>query len=178
MSLNDNATLVIGAGNYFTAPVDTPLPTDLKAPGAAWTNVGHTSIEEIFKMSSDGGEKTILSTLQADSLRTVYSKRTDAMGITVQQFDVASLKLYYGSNATIGAQGEVQVPTKPQTTKAAWLSVFLDGTNVFAFYAPKAEIFRGDDIAVAKDALSGLPLSITPVISGTNAFAYSVTPLS
>jgi hypothetical protein len=178
MALNDAATLVIGAGNYFTADPDTPLPTDLLNPGADWENVGHTSIDDIFSLSSDGGEATVLSTLQNKNLRTSYSVRTETMAFTVQQFDVDSLKLYYGSNAKVGASGELQVPVNPVPTTAAFLVVFVDGENHFAFYVPKSEIYRADDMAVKDtESLAGLPLGVTPMISGTNDYTYAVTPL-
>lgn len=178
MALIDDATIVIGAGNYFTATVDTPLPTDLLNPGASWENAGHTSLEDIFAISSEGGEATVLGTLQSKSLRTSYSSRTETMTFTLQQFDTESLKLYYGANATIGAQGEVQVPSNPTPTTAAFLVVFVDGANVFAFYAPKAEIYRADDLAISDtESLAGLPIGVKPLVSGTNTWTYSVTPL-
>lgn len=178
MSVNDDATLVIGAGNYFTAPVDTALPADLTAPGVAWTNVGHTSLEDIFAISSEGGDATTIGTLQNKSLRTKYSARQETMTFTLQQFDAASLKLYYGSNATVGTAGEIQVPSDPTPTTTAFLVVFTDGANIFAFYAPKAEIYRNDDLSLSDtESLAGLPLGVKPLISGSNTWTYAVTPL-
>lgn len=178
MAIKDDAVLVIGAGNYFTADADTPLPTDLLAPIAPWENVGHTSLEDIFSISSEGGEATVLGTLQNKALRTTYSTRTETMTFTVQQFDEASLRLYYGANATLGASGELQVPTNPVPTVAAFLVVFVDGENVFAFYAPKAEIYRADDLSISDtESLAGLPLGVKPLVSGANTWTYAVTPL-
>jgi hypothetical protein len=59
------------------------------------------------------------------------------MTFTLQQFDVNGLKLYYGSNAPILPDGSVGVPSDPTPTQAAFLAVFVDGENVFAFYAPR-----------------------------------------
>jgi hypothetical protein len=59
VALNDNATLVVGTGNYLTAVTGTALPTDLTVPGIAWENVGHTSLDSIFGISSDGGDATV-----------------------------------------------------------------------------------------------------------------------
>jgi hypothetical protein len=177
--MNANATLVINSGNYFTAPVGTILPTDLTAPGAAWTNVGHTSLEDIFGLSSDGGEATVLGTLQNKSLRTTYSARTETMTFTLQQFDAAGLKLFYGSNAPVLADGTIGVPINPVPTTAAFLVVFIDGTNEFAFYAPKAELYRGDDLELSDtESLAGLPIAVTPLVNGANTHTYQVTPLA
>ena len=185
VAIYDDATLVINAGNYFINPtVGSLKPVDLLDPEGdvatpGWTNVGHTSLEDILAVASEGGEATVIGTLQNKSLRTKYSARTESLAFTLQQFDVASLKLYYGSNATIAAGGDVEVPTDPIPTTASFLAVFVDGLNVFAFYAPKAEIFRADDLALSDtESLAGLPLSIKPMINGTNTYAYAVTPLA
>lgn len=180
MALNDNATLVIGAGNYFTAAVGTAAPADLKAiDDQVWENVGHTSIEDIMGFDSEGGESTVLGTLQNPALRTSISKRVESFSITVQQFDEASLKLYYGSNAETDVDGKwIAVPGTPSPTQAAFLAVYFDGAKVFAIWAPKSEIIRGDNLEFADtESLAGMPLKITPVQHGTNTFPYKVTPI-
>lgn len=179
MATNDAATLVIGAGNFYTAPVGTAMPSDLSAaPSAPWENVGHTSLEDIFSTESEGGEATILGTLQNKSLRTKYSTRTEKFTITLQQFDEAGLKLYYGSNASVAVGGELEIPNDPTPTQAAFLAVFVDGSNHFGIWVPKAEIYRADDLALSDtESLAGLPIGITPLQYQTNDFNFAVTPL-
>lgn len=178
MALDDTATLVIGSGNYFTAPVDTALPVDLLAPEVAWVNAGHTSLEDILSIASEGGEATTIGTLQNNSLRTKYSARTETIAVTLQQFDKASLKLFYGSNAVENADGTLGVPEHPVPTTAAFLAIFVDGENVFALYAPKAELYRADDLSISDtESLAGLPIGVKPLKSGSNTWTYAVTPL-
>lgn len=178
MALNDNATLVVGSGNYFKAPVGTAMPADLTAPEVAWENIGNTSLTDIMSISSDGGDATVLGTLQNKSLRTTYSARTESFAIALQQFDQAALMLYYGSNATILPDGSVGVPEDPEPTDSAFLAVFVDGENIFAFYAPKAEIFRGDDVSLSDtETLASLPISVKPLKYQDNPWTYAVTPL-
>lgn len=178
MALNDNATLVVNTGNFLTAPVDTAMPLDLNAPGVAWNNVGHTSLEDIFGISSEGGEATTLGSLQNKSLRTKYGTRQETFTFTLQQFDTPALKLFFGSNAPTLANGTVGVPTNPTPTILAFLAIFIDGTNEFGFYVPKAEIYRGDDMSLSDtESLAGLPLAVKALQSGTNAYTYAVTPL-
>lgn len=178
MAINDNATLVIGAGNYLTAETGTPKPENLEAPESIWDSVGHTSIEDILSLASEGGEKTVLSTLQKRGLRTTYSDRTETMTFTLQQFDKPALKLYFGANAPELADGTIGVPTKPIPTVCAFLAIFIDGNHVFAFYAPKAEILRADDMELADtESLAGLPIGVTPIPYEDNEWAYAVTPL-
>lgn len=179
MALNDNATLVIGSGNYFTGDVGAVLPVDLLAiPVLDWENVGHTSLDKILSIASEGGDPTTIGTLQNKSLRTKYSARTETLSVVLEQFDEAGLKLYYGSNAPTLADGTIGVPVEPEVTLAAFLAVFIDGDSVFAFYAPKAEIYRNDDLAlVDTETLAGLPVGVKPLKLGENVWAYAVTPL-
>ncbi len=186
MAINDTATLVIGAGNFYHAPASTVAPTSLStAPITPWENIGHTSLADVFGWGVDGGDATILGTLQNKSLRTTYAKRTETFTVNVQQWDEASLKLYFGSNAATVTTGVapneitwLRVPaSNPITTVGAFLAIFIDGANVFAIYAPKAEIFRGDVPSLASDDLASLPLKVTPMIDGTNDWAYMITPL-
>lgn len=178
MAMIDAATLVINSGNYLTAPTSTVLPTNLLVPPAPWDKIGHTSLDEIMSIASEGGEATVLGTLQNKSLRTVYSSRTETFSLTLQQFDAKSLRLYYGANAVTLGNGTVGNPANPMPTVCAFLAVFIDGTNLFAFYAPKVEIFRGDDLSLSDtESLAGLPLSVKPLIDGTNTYSYAITPL-
>lgn len=179
MALNDDATVVIGAGNFYTAPAGTQKPADLLAVTTPWSNVGHTSLEDIFGITSEGGEATVIGTLQNTALRTRYSTRTEKMTFTVQQFDETNLKLYYGANAPTLADGSIGVPANPTPTVAAFLAVFVDGDNYFAFYAPKAEIYRNDDLSLSDtESLAGLPLGVTPMPYEGNNWTYAVTPLT
>lgn len=177
--LNDDSTLVVGAANFFTAPVGTEMPSSLTTtPPTPWENIGHTSLEDIFALESEGGEATTLGTIQNKTLRTTYSPRTEAFKVTVQQFDRKSLRLYYGKNAPLLPNGNLGVPQNPIPTDAAFLVIFVDQENYFAFYAAKTEIFRADDMAIADaESLVGLPLSIKPLLYSTNTHTYEVTPL-
>lgn len=178
MALNDNATLVIGSGNYLIAPTGTPKPEDLLNPPPPWESVGHTSLENILSFSSEGGEARIIATLQNKNLRTKYSTRTDTLNFTIQQLDSDALKLYYGSNAPELPDGTIGNPVDPIPTICAFLVVFVDGENHFAFYAPKAEIYRADNIEISDtESLVGLPIGVKPMAYGANDWTYAVTPL-
>lgn len=187
MALNDQATLVIGAGNFYMNPTTgDSAPTDLKAVPSPWVNIGHTSIEDILGFDTEGGDQTILKTLQNKSLRTRREAITDTLSLTVQQFDKGSLKLYFGSNSSdgdfiSGAAGEkwLRVKSDPKPTVCAFLAVFIDGENIFAIHIPKCEIMRGDSPSFDDtENLAGLPLKITPLQFEDNDWTMEVTPLS
>lgn len=179
MAKNDNATLVVGSGNFFTAPTGTAKPASLAtAPADPWEAIGHTSLEDIFSFASEGGDATTLGTLQSKALRTTFAPRVESFAVTVMQFDRRSLRLYYGSNAPLLPDGTLGVPQSPAPTECAFLAIFVDGTNTFGIYVPKCEIFRSDDVAVSDaESLVGLPLSVKPLVYSTNIHTYAVTPL-
>lgn len=177
MALDNNAVLKVGTGHFYKAVPGTPLPPDLRAPGAAWEHMGHTSLEDILSSSSEGGEATTLGSLQAPTLRQSFSARTESYAMNLLQFDTASLKLYYGSNAVVTANGAVQIPQDPTPTEAAWLFVFYDGNVTGGIYAPKASIFRSDDLAISDtESLSSLPLQVTPLVHEGNSWAITFIP--
>lgn len=174
MALLDNAVFKVGVGHFYTAPVGTALPTDLATPGAGWTEIGHTSVEDILSTASEGGEATTHRSLQASSLRVTYSPRTESWTFNLLQFDTASLRLYFGQNASIDASGNVLVPDNPQPTERAFLVVFRDGHTVMGLYASKASIFRGDDFNFADiENLSQMSIRVTPLTAAGSSSPYT-----
>lgn len=171
MALLDNAVFKVGVGHFYTAPVGTALPTNLATPGVGWTEIGHTSVEDILSTASEGGEATTHRSLQASSLRVTYSPRNESWTFNLLQFDTDSLRLYFGQNASIDANGNVLVPDNPQPTERAFLVVFRDGHTVMGLYAAKASIFRGDDFNFADiENLSQMSIRVTPLTaSGSNS---------
>lgn len=180
MALDPTKTLKVGAGNYFIADPGTAKPADLMDPEADdWTNIGHTSAEEILNIATEGGDITVLGSLQNSALRTTRSALTDNFGLTLLQWDEETLKLYYGSNATTGPDGAIRVPSSPQPTTKAFLAVFLDQSNIFHIYAPNVEISRGDAIDISDtESLAGLPLNVQPLAYQSNTWTYEVSEVA
>ena len=179
MALDSAATLVIGAGNFYRAPVGTALPADLSvAPITPWVNIGHTSLSDIFGWNADGGDETILGTLQAPTLRVKRSASTESFTINLQQWDEASLKLFFGSNATTVGDW-MRLPQAPAPTSEAFLAIFKDVNGTFAIHAPQADWMRGDVPTLSDtESLATLPLKITPVVKDGNDFAIELTPMN
>lgn len=177
MALNDAAALAVDTGDYYLAPVGTTMPTDLRNPGAAWTKVGHSTLEDILSIESDGGDTTVLGTLQNKSLRTRRSPRQETFNISIHQFDELGQRLYYGANAQV-IDGTITRPTDPRPTVTAFLATFIDGDQTYAFYIPRCEILGGDDLEFEDtESLVALPLAITPLQYQTNKYLYRTTIL-
>lgn len=183
MAIIDNATLSVSTGHFYLAAVGTASPDDLASlESGKWAELGHTSIENIFTFSSEGGEVTNLGTLQAKTLRSSTSPRTDSFALTAMQFDAATLMLHFGANAALrGDSGKTQwldIPDSPMPTTKAFLAVFMDGKQLFGVHAQKAEITRGDNLELPNtSSLVGVPLKVTPVNHAGAPSRWSITPL-
>lgn len=189
LSLSDKATLAVGAGNFFFAPEGSAalVPADftdgqIVATGTAkgWKNLGHTQFDQIFNMEQEGGEKTVLKTLQNRTLRTKYSEITRTITINVHQLDIDVLKLYFGSNSVeINAGQFLGVPLKPEPTRMAFCCVFFENDVQFTIYAPSVDILGNEGVSIGEtDQLVGLALQVTPVVYQTNTWTLAVSPLS
>jgi len=178
MALNADAVFLPSGGHFYRAPVDTPAPTDITvAPTTPWEEIGHTSIEDIVSWSSEGGDQTVLGTLQASALKVSRASRTETFGFNLQQWDEESLKLYFGRNM-VDADGVLGINSQAEATESALLIVLNDGKKAMGIYAPKAELFRGDDVSIdGTDSIASLPIQVTPVVSGSNSWAFGIIPV-
>lgn len=174
MALNDNAVLKPNTAHFYTATELTARPADLRNPGAEWEHMGHTSLEDILAASTEGGDQSILPSLQNRQLRTARNTSTTSFRVNLLQLDKNSAKLYFGSNAEFDASGNiVSVPADPQPTKVAWLCVMYDGQNDAGYYAARAEIVRGEDLSISDtESLAMLPVQITPLSVGDGGTPY------
>ena len=187
MALVDGGTLVPNAGNYFIHRAGTTVDaipedlTDISAlESAGWENIGHTDIEQVISFASEGGEITVLGTLQNPNLRTRVAPRSESFTINLQQWTLDALKLYYGDNAVELDGGRfLGVPTAPQATEASFLAVYVDAqSGAFGIFAQRASFLRGDNPEIDDtEGFASLPLQITPLVVSGNQYAYAVTPL-
>jgi len=175
-----DATLKVGIARFYTAPVGTARPTTvatLKAPPVAWTEVGNTSLENIMDLTSEGGAVSTLGSLQNKSLRQSVETRIESLGLRLLDWTTSTLKLYYGANSVIGADGAVEIPSEPVPTEVAFLAVLEDGVNVAGFHAEKSSVFRSDDIAIADvNSLAQLPIKVTALNNAGKVSALTAIP--
>src|SRR5690606_36465950 len=187
MALIDGGTFVPNAGNYYIfrnpITIDT-LPehlTDAAAIAlAGGDNIGHTDIDSVIEFASEGGEITVLGTLQNPNRRARVAPRSENFTINLQQFTEYALKLYYGDNMESLDGGRfLGVPTAPSATEGSFLAVYNDAqSGTFAIFAPRASFLRGEDPEIDDtEDFASLPLQITPLVVSGNSYAYAVTPL-
>ena len=148
-------------GTEVTLTASGAESTVLSAPNG-WSTVGHTARDDLPEFGFDGGDTEVRGTWQNENLREVVTKPiSDYLTIFLQQWDIDSLTLYYGADASkqsgvFGVKGGTPVPVE-----RALLVVIVDGDTKIGFYAPKASIKRDDSISLATDEFASLPVRAT-----------------
>lgn len=178
MAFNDDAVIKISTAHFYTAPVGTAAPTDPSKPTSPWEEVGHTTMDNILSFSSEGGEKSVLGSLQNRNLRTSYSDRSNTFSFNIHQYDDAGMKLYLGSNS-VDKGGRIGPADTPRPTQVAWYVCVEDGERYFDFYVPKADILGAEDLSLADtESLAFLPLQVVPLKNAGETSAWYMKPVS
>jgi len=172
MALNNDAIFTAAAGYVYTGEVGTATrPTSAQVQaftqatglGVGWTELGHTSREDLPEFGFEGGEIETRGSWQNAALREVSTEvAVDYVVVRLHQFDEEGLSLYYGTQNASDVAGEFAVSGDVlQSTERALTIVIVDGTRKIAFYAPKASIRREEELTMAVDEFAVLPLRCT-----------------
>jgi len=137
-----------------------------------WSNIGHTSREDMPEFGFDGGDTEVKGTWQNIALREVETESpADYLTLFLHQFDTESFELYYGkqSENTVNTKGVFGVAggTK-QPNEKALLIIIVDGDVRIGFYASKASVRRDDAIQMPSDEFAALPIRATFLKNGAN----------
>lgn len=178
--LKDNALLKPARVDFYIADVGTERPTahaDLVSPPSPWTNVGHTTADNLVDFQYEGGERTTMPTAQKAAARENVSDLIESFGANLLEWTKESFELYYGQNVVLLADGAVEVPSKPVPKEVALLVVLTDGDALAHFYAGKASAFRNAAIAAADtNSFSQLPVKFTGLTMDGKQGAIVVGP--
>ena len=148
--------------NSKLEPASVTVASDVATAPNGWTNIGHTSRDDLPEFGFDGGDSEVRGSWQNESLREVVTEPiADYLTIFLAEFDLESFELYYGRNSSktpgvFGVAGGTQVPVE-----TALLIIIVDGDTKLGFYAPKASVRRDDSIQLAVDEFATLPVRAT-----------------
>lgn len=153
MALNDDATLIVNKMRFYLADIGTtaPLMSALAAnPATAladWTEIGHTSLENLPEIEIEGGEATTKGSMQNPALRNSYTERIVSLALNLLQFDADTLKLFWGDNTT--KTGEwYYAQTKPKPVQKAILAIAEDGENLWGVHAAKGDFMANGSFSL------------------------------
>lgn len=168
MALDDNAVIIPGQGHVYFAPPGTAKPTDLTDPGYPWTDIGHTSSDNNFKITKDGGDSNILGTWQNPALRERRDPVVYALTFNLLQISNETLALYFGGgdSSTSGVFG-VSLTPKPQE-RALFVRI-VDGDVEVPLYVPKVSVASDDDVEADIEKFLEFPVRATILgVTGSN----------
>lgn len=168
MALNDNAVIIPGTGHVYFAPAGTPQPTDLTDPGYPWTDIGHTSSDNNFKITKDGGDSNILGTWQNPALRERRDPVVYALTFNLLQVTNETLALYFGGgDATVSGKFGVSLTPRPQE-RALFVRI-VDGDVEVPLYVPKVSVASDDDVEADIEKFLEFPVRATILgVTGQN----------
>ena len=177
MALNDNSVITPAVGYIYTAAVDTasPTPAEIEAfdPDTGfvgWTQVGHTSRDDLPVFGFDGGDSEVKGTWQNASFRRVTTEvAQDFVTFNALQLDETILTYYTGETSPGSTVGKFSVSNAATSgVDVALLIVIVDGSATVGFHAHKVTMSREDSIELAVDEFAAVPLRATILKSGSN----------
>lgn len=161
MPLVDDEVIVPATGHYWFAPVvGAAIPADVMNPPAPWVDCGHTSLDDPFTLSRDGGDVNTLGTWQNPTLRNQTETFTDSIAFALQQWSNDQYRMYFGANSVRDGRW-TRTPSMPVEVQGSLLVVVVDGTEHLPMYSPRVSIGRADDIEADAEEFMGLPVRAT-----------------
>jgi len=177
MALNDNAVVLPAVGYIYVAAVDTASPTPAQIEAfdptvglVGWTQLGHTSRDDLPVFGFDGGDAETLGSWQNASLRRVTTEAAqDFVTFNALQLDEQILSFYYGVSNPGSTVGKFDVTDASVSgIETALVIVIVDGDATVGFHASKTSIGREDSIELAIDEFVAVPLRASILKSGSN----------
>lgn len=145
MSANAAALFIPGFATVFHADPLTAMPagglTDFTLTGTAptdWSNIGHTSKENVLNFAKSGGEPTALATMLATAARTIYSDETWSLNVPALQYDQDVLDMAF--NGAFDTDGGYIIPGANNGTERALFALLQDGTGKLGFWIPSVSM--------------------------------------
>ncbi|MFE7106642.1 hypothetical protein ACFU98_35380 [Streptomyces sp. NPDC057575] len=164
MALQDDAAIVPGTGYIYLADPDTAKPTvtDPLAPGAGWSNLGHTNRDEMPEFTREGDDPTTLGSWQNAKLRQTSPDVT--YGLTFQSIQATSdtYQLYFGAGPeAVQGDGSFRIPASPTPQVKALLMILVDGSSFVPLWHPRVSLLGSDAISLDVENWFSFPISGT-----------------
>lgn len=144
----------VKGGYIFSAPVGTPLPTDIKTP-----------LDPAFKclgfLSEDGYVETVdedaddINDMNGDVMDSTNSKRVESSQLTFAEIKAATLKRQYGENNVTDENGIITVKHNADSHDvfAYVLDLVLKNNRRWRKVVPKGKSSELDDLTIASSEL-------------------------
>lgn len=171
MALTDAAVDQPAVAHIFVGAVGATAPTAANinafnpSSGAlttpsGYTNFGHTSLDNDFSPTYDGGDTTTRGSRQNSLLRQTVATITEGLQVNAIQIDKDQLAYYYGTS-TGTTEGKFEAPDTRSPLEKAVIIIYVDGSRKVAEYHPRAAITSQGAIVNAADGWLEFPVKMT-----------------
>ncbi|MEO7260255.1 MAG: hypothetical protein ABI047_03195 [Jatrophihabitantaceae bacterium] len=150
--------------------------TSGRGPWTPFSEVGHTSKESPLQINRSGGDVTAQGSWQAENIDSSTAAVGWALAYALLQQDLASLKLYHGSNAVQAADGTLQASKSgPSPTENSLFLLIQNGGKAICRDYPRVSTLAADGESFDVAKLAGMPVASTVLSSSTASYGYSVS---
>ena len=165
--MNPNEIRVAGTGRILTAPLGTPVPTDVTtAWPAAWKDLGYTSTDGVKFTKKDKIDP--VDTWQSVSpARFVYSDRDLTIKFALLQLNEDTLPFFFGGDAVREtAEGSklyrYDVSAEPKKDERMLGVEFADGDTIrYRFVILRGQVTETEELALTRTAAVKLGVTFT-----------------
>lgn len=167
-------------GTTFTAGSTPAVTVSTTASGlGAWTpytEIGHTSQDSPLQVNRSGGDVTTLDSWQQAGIASSTAATQYSLAFSLLQYDIASMKLYYGSNANFAVNGMLQTAqANPAATEQALVLQVLNGSKAQWRHYPRVSIIAADGENFDTTKIAGMPVQAGILASSTYAFGQQLS---
>lgn len=152
--------VVAGTGAVYVAPDGTPLPTDLAAPPAAWTDVGYVS-EDGVQFTFSREQEEVYAWQVSTPVRVLVTNEPITIAFELEQFDRLTVSLAFRGGTFTGSASPwtYEPPDAGASDVRALLIDAIDGESQFRFGFPRVQISEDVEMALLRSDAVRLPLT-------------------
>lgn len=159
----DCAEVRVGiTGHLYSAPVGTPMPTDVTTPlPEPWAELGYTS-EDGVSLSSDADREDFNVWQSVHPCRSVVTGQTFTSTFTLVQRNSDTLAVAFGGGEVV-VEGDVATYTPPPTglTELAFVYEVIDGDIIDRYLMYRGSPSLGGEINFQRGEMTGYEIEVT-----------------
>lgn len=154
------------------APAHSVTNFDPNALTGGWVSIGHTPKDQPVKITTNGGEVTLVDTAAADGVDAITTPKNYVFDFDSLQFEVSNFDLAYNGSWNPLTK-EYSVPTNSSPLQKAAMVVIRTANGKHIYYRGYGTIAAGDAPTLSFTELSKLPLKVT-LMGDAGGYAFHI----
>ena len=174
MTLTAAETLAKSAGDVYTAPLATGVPTDLDTLDPAWVHMGWLH-EDGPSLSGFAPENTKRKGWNRQApVRSLNRFGEPTVEVPLLQWNAENLQLYFPGATHDVPTSTLSIPDVGNPTEQELLIVVQDGADKIGLWVARTAPRGGDDISFPEDDLAPIPVVFDVLSPASGALAAVV----